>query len=111
MSGITELIESFKISSNWLEVLTVILLIFGLTISLLNQNSLVSYIVIFIIGILTGRIVYLKSNAMKSYVLILAGLVVGFILGVRYGTIILNVVFFVLGNVFSYVLHKKGIVD
>jgi len=103
--------DKMNFSSNWVEVVMVILLIVGFLTSLLTQNALTSYLIIFLIGMICGREVYKKENAFRSYLILIGGLLAGYLLGIKSGSILLNIVFFVLGNFFSYTLHKKRIIE
>ncbi len=108
---ITDFVDSLKPSTNWVEISMIVLLVVGLFVSLLMKDAMTSYVVIFLIGIISGRTVYKKLNSLQSYLLIFAGFVVGYILGVRYGSVFLNIIFFILGNAVSFMLHKKQIID
>ena len=111
MNDLSKLIGQTNPSTNWVELFAVLLAIIGFIISLIMENAFTSYGVILLVGVMTGRIIYLKKNSTKAYLILITGLIAGYLIGVRYGTVILNLTFFLLGNVISYMLHKKGLID
>lgn len=106
-----DIISALHPSSNWVELLTFILMIIGFFTALLTKNEITAYFVIFIFGMISGRMIYTKERSMKSYLILIAGLLAGYLLGSRFGNTILNIVFFIIGNYASYMLHKKKIID
>lgn len=88
-----------------------ILLIIGFLFSLAAPSAVLSYIIIFLAGIMGGRLIYCKRKRMVfPYVLIVIGFFVGYLIGSRYGNWLVTTILFVLGSILSYYLHEQGYV-
>jgi len=97
--------------SNWVEISAFILLIVGFIFSLAAPSAVLSYLIIFFIGMMGGRLIYTRKKSMVfPYVLILIGFFLGFLIGARYGSWLIITILFVLGSIFSYYLHEEGYV-
>lgn len=100
-----------QILEHWAEILTFALLIVGFLFSLLAPSAVLSYLIIFVAGMLGGRLIYLsKGDMVFPYLLVLVGFLFGYLVGSRYGSWLVTVVVFVLGNILSYYLHDGGYV-
>ncbi|MBS3098386.1 hypothetical protein J4209_06350 [Candidatus Woesearchaeota archaeon] len=96
---------------NWAELFFFILLIVGFLISLAAPSAVISYIVIFVAGMMAGRLIYEKKKKFQfPYYLIVVGFFIGFLIGARYGNKKVILTLFVLGTLISYFVHEKGIV-
>jgi len=99
------------IVSMWVEYVALVVLFIGFFISMSSGSAFLSYLVIFLSGLLTGRIVFQNRKALpfKYYILMLVFLV-GYIIGtyVSFGSRKVIVVVFILSNILSYYIHDKG---
>ncbi len=96
--------------SMWVEYVALVVLFIGFFISMSSGSAFLSYIIIFLSGLLTGRILFQKRKALpfKYYILMLVFLI-GYILGtyVSFGSRKVIVIVFILSNILSYYLHDK----
>jgi len=98
---------------NWAEIIAFILLVVGFLFSLAAPSAVLSYIIIFVAGMMGGRLIYERRKSMVfPYVLILIGFLVGYLIGSRYGygDWLVIVLLFVLGSILSYYLHEQGFI-
>lgn len=94
---------------NWAEVIFFILLIIGFLFSLAAPSAVFSYMIIFVTGMMGGRLIYSRRKSMVfPYLLILVGFLVGYLIGSQYGNWLITTVLFVLGSILSYYLHEQG---
>lgn len=100
----------FELYKNWMELFFVALMIFGVIIALAAPSAIISYMIIFLSGIFAGRLLYERRNNIKlPYFLVIAGFVIGYLIGVYYGSRRVAVILFVIGTVLSYKLYEKKI--
>ena len=72
------------------------------------QSAVLSYIIIFIAGMMGGRLIYERRKSMVfPYILIIIGFLIGYLIGSRYGSWLVTTVLFVLGSILSYYLHEQ----
>ena len=96
---------------NWAEIMAFALLIIGFLFSLFAPSAVLSYIMIFLAGMMGGRIVYQKrKNQAFPWVLILVGFLIGYLIGSRYGNYLFTIILFLVGILISYYLHIKGFI-
>lgn len=97
--------------SMWVEYLALVVLFIGFFISMSAGSAFLSYLIIFLSGLLTGRILFQQRKALpfKYYILMLVFLI-GYILGtyVSFGSRKVVVIIFILSNILSYYIHDKG---
>lgn len=102
----------FDLSSTWVEVVFIILLALGLFLSVTAANVYLNFIVIFISGLVFGRLLYQeRMNTKLAFYLIIFGFLVGYIIGSYYTSKLAVVFFFVLGIAISYYIHFKKIIE
>ncbi|MBU0615769.1 MAG: hypothetical protein KJ601_06770, partial [Nanoarchaeota archaeon] len=90
---------------NWAEVLFFSLLVIGFVVSLLAGSAVISYLIIFLIGMMAGRLMFERKGKLKfAYYLIIIGFLIGYILGAFYGSRNIMIILFVLGGLLSYYL-------
>lgn len=100
----------FELYKNWMELFFVALMIVGVVVALAAPSAIISYMIIFLSGIFAGRLLYERRNNIKlPYFLVIAGFVIGYLIGVYYGSRRVAVVLFVIGAVLSYKLYEKRI--
>ena len=97
--------------SNWAEIVFFILLVIGFLFSLAAPSAVLSYLIIFVAGMMAGRLIYYRKESMVfPYVLIIVGFFLGYLIGSRYGNWLVLTILFVLGSILSYYLHEQGFV-
>ncbi len=95
---------------NWAEVFFFILLVLGFLIALAAPSAVISYIVIFISGLIAGRLMYdRKDKGVFPYFLIIIGFFIGYLLGAYRGEREVMSVLFILGALIGYYIYDKGI--
>ena len=100
----------FDLLKNWVELLFLTLMIIGILIALSAPSAIISYIIIFLSGMFAGRLIYERKNKITfPYLLIIIGFVLGYLLGVYYGSKRVTIALFILGAVISYRLYDKKI--
>ena len=96
--------------SMWVEYVALSVLFTGFFISMSSGAAFLSYLVIFLSGLLTGRILFQQRKALpfKYYILMFVFLI-GYILGtyVSFGSRKVIVIVFILSNILSYYIHDK----
>jgi len=97
-----------NILDTWPEILTVVLLIIGFFVSISLGSMVFTYIVISLIGFMAGRFLRYRKTAFPFY-LIIFGLLLGFVLGARYGNWKVMIFLFALFTAISWYLHEKKI--
>lgn len=93
-----------------MELWFVVLLLLGLLISLSAPSAVISYAIIFTLGMLGGRIAYERKQKIQfPYLVVIAGLLIGYLAGIYYGSRKIALALFVIGAVLSYKLYDKKI--
>lgn len=78
-------------------------------IALTAPSAVISYIIIFISGMVEGRLIYDRKKKLTiPYYIIIIGFMIGFLIGTVYGSRKVVIVLFILGILLSYHLHNKG---
>lgn len=86
------------------------LMIIGVLIAVIVPSAVISYIIMLLFGIFTGRImVKIHHKEHMPYILMLGGFVIGYLLGVYYGSRLIVLVSFIVGVYIGNYLYKKGI--
>ena len=102
---------AFNYFDSWVEFFFFVLLVIGFITALFAPSAVVSYTVIFVSGMIGGRLIYERKEKLKfPYYLIVIGFLVGYAIGAYYGNKSVIITLFVLGNIVSYYLYDKGIV-
>ncbi|MBI2541974.1 hypothetical protein HYV80_04650 [Candidatus Woesearchaeota archaeon] len=100
----------FEFYKNWMEFFFVVLMALGMIVALASPSAAISYFIIFFVGMFAGRLIYERKNKMQlPYLLIIAGFVIGYLIGVYYGNKRLMIMLFVIGAILSYSLYNKKI--
>ncbi len=95
----------------WPETIAFILLVIGFFVSLGSGSAVIAYILVFMAGLMGGRIWFRVKHGFKTpWVIILTGFLIGFMLGSRYGNKKMIILFYVFGIALSYYLHDKDII-
>ncbi|MBI2651252.1 hypothetical protein HYX01_02180 [Candidatus Woesearchaeota archaeon] len=96
---------------SWAEFFFFVVMILGFVFALwaTSHSPFISYIVVFLSGMIGGRLLYYrKKNLMFPYYIILAGFLIGYLFGTYYGNKKVVILLFVLGILLNYHLHNKG---
>ena len=96
---------------SWAEFFFFVLMIVGLIVSLwaTTMSAVISYIVVFLSGMIGGRLLYHRKKKLTiPYYIILAGFLIGYVIGTYYGSRKVVIILFILGVLLSYHLHNKG---
>ena len=102
--------ENFFFKS-WAEFVFFVIMIlgFGVSIWASSFSAVISYLVIFLSGMIGGRLLYERKHKLSfPYYFIVIGFLIGYLIGTYYGSRKVIIILFVLGVVFSYQLLKKG---
>lgn len=100
-----------ELYKNWVEVLFIIFLVIGFAISITAPSAAVNYFVIFIFGLMSGRLWYKgRKNIKLPTIIVIIGLVLGYILGSIKGDNKVIIILFIVGNILSYYLHSEGLI-
>ncbi len=100
----------FDLHKNWMEFFFFVLVIIGILIALAAPSAIISYVIIFLSGLFAGRLIYeRKNNIQFPYFMIIAGFVIGYLIGVYYGSRRIVIALFVIGAILSYKLYDKKI--
>jgi hypothetical protein len=96
---------------NWAEFLFFVLIIIGFIISIAAPSAVISYTIIFIVGLMSGRLLYERKNKLAfPYVLIVIGFIIGYILGAFYGNKLTILTLYLIGIWIGYQIFDKGII-
>lgn len=100
----------FEFYKNWMEFFFIVLMVLGMIVALASPSAVISYFIIFFVGMFAGRLIYERKNKMQlPYLLIIAGFVIGYLIGIYYGDKKLMIILFVIGAILSYNLYNKRI--
>ena len=100
----------FDLHKNWMELFFLVLVIIGILIAFSAPSAFISYIMILLSGIFAGRLIYERKNKIRlPYFMIIAGFVIGYLIGVYYGSRRIIILLFALGTIFGYKLYDKKI--
>lgn len=95
---------------NWMEFFFLVLMIIGILIALASPSAVISYAIIFLSGMFAGRLIYERRNNIQfPYFMIIAGFVIGYLIGIYYGSRRIVIALFVIGVILSYKLYDKKI--
>jgi len=100
----------FDFYKNWYESFFLVLMIIGIVVALSAPSAIISYAIIFLSGIFAGRLIYERKNKVQfPYFMIIAGFIIGYLIGVYYGSRMIVIALFVIGAILGYKLYDKKI--
>lgn len=112
--------KPLNLIDDWVEILSLIVLVIGFIISLLSGSALVSYIIVFFCGSAFGRFWWRrKASTRVPWFMVMLGFLIGFLLGTYfielfikppYGHKGIITILFIGSIVLSYYLHEKKII-
>lgn len=87
-----------------------VIMIIGFLIALSAPSKVISYAIILVTGLFAGRLIYERREKIQfPYFMIIAGFVIGYLIGVYYGSRRVVIALFVLGAILSYKLYDKKV--
>lgn len=93
----------------WAEFFSFVLLAIGFIVALVAESALISYIVLFLCGMMAGRLMSERYKKIKfPYYLVVIGFLIGYILGSRFGNKLVLLILFIVGAYISHYLHEHG---
>jgi len=102
---------AIKYMYDWGELFFFFLLIVGFLLSLLTPSAVLSYALIFCLGMMGGRLIFERKERLQfPYYLMLIGLLIGYLLGAYYGNRNIMLILFIIGAFLSYYLHDSGVI-
>jgi 4-hydroxybenzoate polyprenyltransferase len=97
---------------NWAEYFAVMLMIIGFAVSLAIESMWLNFTVVFIAGVMAGRLFYGRRRTTKfTHYLIVIGFLVGYLIGSYAYSKIAIAIIFVGAAILSYYLHSKGYME
>lgn len=99
-------------AGNWAEIIAASFMVIGIIVAFLSPSLFISYMIIFLSGMIAGRLLWERRNKTRyPYILIMLAFVAGYMLGTfrHYGNPIIILILFVVGAVLMYKLNQKGI--
>jgi 4-hydroxybenzoate polyprenyltransferase len=100
--------KAFEFLTNWVEVFFIILLLIGFLVSLFINNLYLSYGVVLLTGLASGKILYhKKKDNFFPHLLLMSGFILGYIIGNKEGTPVLILLLFIAGIMGCYHAHKR----
>jgi len=100
----------FEFYRNWMEFFFLVLMVIGILIAFSAPSAFISYTIILLCGIFAGRLIYERKNKIQfPYFMIIAGFVIGYLIGVYYGSKRIVIALFVIGAILSYKFYDKKI--
>ncbi|MFH1439324.1 MAG: hypothetical protein ABIG89_02080 [Candidatus Woesearchaeota archaeon] len=98
----------FDLQERWVEITSIFLLIVGFIVALWSRSAVVTYMVILLSGVISGRGLMSRKYSHKFYYfMIIIAYLIGFVLGSFYGKTKYILVLFILGAYIGYVLHSR----
>jgi len=87
-----------------------VIMVIGFIIALLAPSAVIGYFIAFVSGMFAGRLIYERKNKIQfPYFMIIAGFVIGYLIGVYYGSRRIVILLFVIGAVLSYKVYDKKV--
>lgn len=84
-------------------------LVAGFIIALLSGSAVVSYVMIFICGLMSGRLILERHEKLVfPYYLIIIGFLIGFVVGTPWGQSEVIVILYILGILLGYEVIHRG---
>jgi len=101
--------KGIEMVDQWVELLMFTLLIISFALSVSIGSLVFNYIVVFIFGLMSGRFLYYRRKTFPFYLIVFGG-IVGYLIGVRYGSWKMTLFLFIVGTTISWYLHSKRII-
>jgi len=102
--------DIFPLYKNWMEFWFLVIMAVGILIALVAPSAVISYVISFIAGMFAGRVIYERNGKIQfPYLMIIAGFVIGYLIGVYYGSKRVVIILFIIGVILSYKLYEKKV--
>ena len=93
---------------SWAEFFFFVLMVVGVIVSLASPSAVISYFIIFISGMMAGRILAWRQHSTHfAYLLIIMGFLIGFVIGSYYGNRKVIIILFALGAFLAITYIRK----
>ena len=93
-----------------MEFFFLVLMVIGVIVALSAPSPIISYAIMLVSGIFAGRLVLERKDKIQlPYLMVIAGFVIGYLIGVYYGNRRVIIALFVAGAIFGYKLYDKKI--
>jgi len=100
----------FEVEKSWMEFFFLLITALGLIFALVVPSAMVGYALVFVSGYFAGRLLYQRrANISFPFYIIVAGFLIGYLIGMQYGDRRIAAGIYIIGAVFSYQLHSKGV--
>lgn len=101
-----------KIEEQWVEYIALILAFVGFFIAIMIRTPAFSYISIALLGLLLGRIFYIKhfSEPIFPFVIMISAFFIGYFAGSFFASRVIVLLIFVATSIISYFLHREKII-
>jgi CHASE2 domain-containing sensor protein len=102
-----------RLFSSWAEFCAFAFVFVGIFIAFLSPSAFISYVIIFLAGMIAGRILWeRRRNTKTAYVMITLGFIFGFSVGALryYGNPFVVVVLFAVGVIVMHKLSERGFI-
>ena len=101
-----------EFESRWMELFFLVLAAIGLVFALIVPSAVIGYTLIFVSGYFAGNVLYQrKNNIIFPFYAIVAGFLIGYLIGIQYGNRMIATVFYIVGAFLGYKLHSRGILN
>ena len=99
-----------EFESRWMEFFFLVLAAIGLVFALIVPSAMIGYLLIFASGYFAGNVLYQrKDNIIFPFYVIVAGFLIGYLIGIQYGNRVIATILYVSGSILGYKLHSKGV--
>jgi hypothetical protein len=96
--------------TSWAEFFFFVIMIVGIIVAISVPSAVIGYLIIFISGIMAGRIIYWRHHDTHfAYFLVIIGFLIGFLIGSYYGDRKVIFVLFFIGAFLGHYLYSKKI--
>ena len=103
--------KAIAFSKDWAEIVAFILLVIGFIMASTSGSAFLTYITIFLCGMILGRFWFQRKKDIKiPYFIVIVGFLLGYILGTYYGNKLITILLFFIGSLISYYIHEKGFI-
>lgn len=101
----------FPLEKNWMEFWSVVLMALGLVLALFTSSAAINYFLVLVSGMFAGRIIYERQHKIVfPYYVIIAGFLIGYLIGMRYGNRVAVAILFMAGGIISFRMFQKNVV-
>lgn len=95
---------------SYMEIFFLLFAIVGIFIALSAPSTVISYAIALISGMFAGRLLYEKRGKIQfPYIIIILGFLIGYLVGVYYGSRKIAIIMFAIGAVMSYKLYERNL--